>query len=206
MLDIRTIVCGAYAENAYLVSRKDRTDMLLIDPGDDLARLRAAMQSSGKDLSAILLTHGHFDHMLAAAPIAKEYNCPVYAHTLEIPGLLDAQRNLYDPQVSSLPAPENLAALSYENSIDIAGIGLQVLLTPGHTQGSVCLYAQTDAVIFTGDTLFLAGYGRVDLFGGSAMAMRRSLKTLFMLPDATRVFPGHGADTTIYAEKARYGL
>lgn len=206
MLQIRTIVCGAYAENAYLVSRPNRPDAFLIDPGDALGAIQRALESFGKSLGAILLTHGHFDHMLATGPILDRWPCTVYVHRLDRPMLNDSRLNLYDPAASVLPAPEGLCATEYEETLHMCGVDFSVLQTPGHTPGSVCLYAESQGVLFSGDTLFEAGYGRVDFPGSSPKDMRASLRMLFQLPGDTKVYSGHGSATTIGRERARYGL
>ena len=105
-----------------------------------------------------------------------------------------------------MPPTEGLRALSYPNSFEIAGLRLEVLHTPGHTPGGVCLYLPEEGVLFSGDTLFAAGFGRVDFPGSSSREMRQSLRRLFTLPEETRVYPGHGESTTIGREKARHHL
>ena len=203
---IQKIVCGAYQENAYLLCRDGRDDCVLIDPGDDLTALRRAVAASGKKLCAMLLTHGHFDHMLSAQPLQAETDAPVYVHALDRDMLCDASKNAYDAMCSSQISPNYLETQLYGAEIDVGGICLQVIHTPGHTQGSVCLYDRENALLFSGDTLFCAGFGRVDLFGGSPREMRSSLRALFALPQDTRVLPGHGIETTLMNERARYNI
>ena len=125
-MKIERIVCGAYAENAYCIDGE-----LLIDPGDDLPTL--ARIAGG--IKAILLTHGHFDHMLAAEELQKRTGVPVYVHPLDAPMLSDASLSAYNPEVSSLPQPGHIACTAYPESL----FGFRVLHTPGHTPGSVCL-------------------------------------------------------------------
>ena len=190
-MKIERIVCGAYAENAYCIDGE-----LLIDSGDDLPAL--ARLAGG--IKAILLTHGHFDHMLAAEELQKRTGVPVYVHPLDAPMLSDASLSAYNPEVSSLPQPGHIACTAYPESL----FGFRVLHTLGHTPGSVCLYREEEKVLFSGDTLFQAGFGRTDLAGGSMHQLLSSLRTLLALPRDVRVYPGHGESTTIDEECRRY--
>ena len=106
---------------------------------------------------------------------------------------------------ATMPGPV-IRALPFGEKLSAAGMDFEILPTPGHSKGSVCLYLPAEGVLFSGDTLFLAGFGRMDLYGGSPMEMRESLKRLFALPPETRVYPGHGGETTIGAERSRYRL
>lgn len=205
-IKIETIPCGAYMANAFLVSAEGRDDCILVDPGDDLNALRSAIARSGKSLSAIMLTHGHFDHILAASPLAKETGAQVYAHADEIGMLNESVKNAYTPSVCTLPPPVDIFAEPYEDTMDIAGMHFEILHTPGHTKGGVCLYMPEEKTMFTGDTLFCAGFGRMDLYGGSPVEMRTSLKKLFAMPADITVYPGHGEFSTIGAERARYHI
>lgn len=192
MLDIKRVVCGAYQENAYIVGGD-----IIIDPGDDLEALLMAAPNP----RAILLTHGHFDHMLAAGEIQKKFGVPVYVHEQDGAMLGDGEAAVYDASVARLPMPRDIKWQRYEDEI----FGFKVLHTPGHTRGSVCLYNETEGLLFSGDTLFCAGYGRTDLPGGNMREMADSLIGLMALPGNTRVLPGHGGETTIGSECRRYG-
>ena len=203
---IQTIVCGAYQENAYLLCPEGRTEAVLIDPGDDLTALRRALSASGRRLGGILLTHGHFDHMLSAAPLAGESGAPVYLHPGDAELLCDPERNAYDPGCATQPCPTEMETAALGEEVALCGLRFSVLSTPGHTQGSVCFYDAENATLFSGDTLFCAGFGRMDLYGGSPAQMRTSLRSLFELPEDTQVCCGHGPMTGIQAEKRRYSL
>ena len=204
MLRIACVVCGALEENAYVVENEGRAGAFLVDPGDDYAALMRAL--SGRKLEAICLTHAHYDHMLAAPGLIADTGAKLYAGAKDMPALNDARLNLYAPGWSRLPAPQGLKAIAYGEELEVCGVRLQVILTPGHTPGGVCLYAKDEGVLFSGDTLFCAGYGRVDFPGSNAADMRASLLKLFALPGETRVLPGHGEETTIARERARYQL
>ena len=199
----QTIVCGAYAENAYLLLPENRADALLIDPGDDLDALQSAIRASGRALGAILLTHGHFDHILAAEPLAAEFGAPVYAHADECARLNNPFQNSYNADCSVLPCPKALNAIPLADSVEVCGIRFDVLHTAGHTPGSVCYYDPENARLFSGDTLFCGGVGRTDLFGGSQEEIVESVMKLLGLPGETKVYPGHGESTTIEAERRR---
>ncbi len=205
-MTIHTIPCGSYQANAFLVFMQGRDDCILVDPGDDLQALKDAVARSGKKLSAILLTHGHFDHILAASPLAKETGAQVYVHEGDMEMLNDIRLNAYMPGAAVLPAPKDIIAEEYDDVLDVAGMHFEIVHTPGHSKGSVCLYLREEKKMFTGDTLFQAGFGRMDLHGGSPMQMRTSLKNLFEMDADIAVYPGHGGFSTIGAERARYRL
>ncbi len=192
MMDIQRVVCGAYQENAYVVNGD-----VVIDPGDDLSALRAAV----KKPRVILLTHGHFDHMLAAGALQAEFGVPIYVHPEDAAMLTDAALSMYDPAVARLCMPNDIQSRPY----DVTFENFRVIHTPGHTPGSICLYDQADGILFSGDTLFRAGFGRTDLAGGSMSQMISSIRALFKLPTETVCYPGHGEATNIGAERARYG-
>ena len=203
---IKTIVCGAYQENAYLLLPNDSRDCILIDPGDDLELLKKHIAESGRTLKAILLTHGHFDHILAAQPLMQITGASVYVHEKDNEYLSSGYLNGYNPACSVQPMPHDFEGDILEETFDLAGVHFDILHTPGHTPGSVCYYDAANNVLFSGDTLFLAGFGRMDLPGGSPAQMRSSLKMLFVLPANTTAYCGHGDTTTIGAEKGRYRI
>jgi glyoxylase-like metal-dependent hydrolase (beta-lactamase superfamily II) len=192
MLDIQRVLCGAYQENAYVVNGN-----ILIDPGDGLEALLAACPHP----RVILLTHGHFDHMLAAEEIQRRTGAPVYIHGADAEMLSDAALSMYDAGVASLPMPAAIAHRAYGASFE----NFRVIHTPGHTPGSVCLYDAAEGVLVSGDTLFRAGFGRTDLAGGSMSRMISSIRALFRLPAETVAYPGHGESTTLAEERGRYG-
>ena len=191
-MKIERVVCGLYAANAYIIN-----DELLIDPGDDAAALMKALPQP----KAILLTHGHFDHMLAAETIQQKTDAPVYVHPEDAAMLTDAGLSVYNKAASTLPQPENVETIDYPEEL----FGFKVLHTPGHSEGSVCLYNEAEGVLISGDTLFRAGYGRYDLPGGNVNKLVGSLNRLLALPEDTKVYPGHGEMTTIGDERRRYG-
>lgn len=203
-INLRSAVCGAYQENAYVVSLEGRDDCVVIDPGDDLYRIRAAI--GDKKLAAMLLTHGHFDHILAVPALAAETGAKVYVRAEDLEMLNDPELNAYDADACGLPMPKDIEAETLGERVSAAGLDFAVLHTPGHSKGSCCFWLEEAGLLFSGDTLFCAGFGRMDLHGGSPMDMRDSLRRLFDLPGDVKVCPGHGSSTTIAREKARYRL
>ena len=203
---IRRVSCGLIEENAYLVCPEGREDAFWIDPGDDLAALEEAMSDSHRTISAILLTHGHFDHILAAQPIAKATGAPVYIHPMDGEMLADPDKSSWSPEMCQLTPPSGLAWLPLPEELELCGETVRVLHTPGHSAGSVCFYLPERKLMFSGDTLFHAGYGRTDLYGGDSRALVQSLRNLFELPEDVTVLPGHGPAASIGQEKRRYRL
>ncbi|MEF9973262.1 MAG: MBL fold metallo-hydrolase [Clostridia bacterium] len=208
-MNCKRLVCGLYESNAYLIFAKDGRSAFLIDAGDDLAGLLSAIDASGARLQAIVLTHGHFDHILAAKGIREKTGAKVYIGAGDAPYLADQLLNCYDEQVSRaafapMEADELIGVPGREGVVTLCGYDLRVLETPGHTPGGICLYCEEEKALFTGDTLFARGYGRMDLPGGSERDMVRSLKKLLALEDDVTIYPGHGPLATIGA--ARGGL
>lgn len=189
-MKIRKIPVGMLQENCYFVS-DENGETAVIDPGDEADRLLGLLQSGGLTPRCILLTHGHFDHVGAAAALAERYHCPVYLH--------EADRAL--PARLTGGALPQTRALHEGDELTVGALRFRVLETPGHSAGSVSLLCG-DA-LFSGDTIFAGGsWGRTDFPGGSEPALRASLRRLAALPPQTRVFPGHGPETTIAAERA----
>ena len=153
----------------------------------------------------ILATHGHLDHLWGAAWACEQWHTPVLMHEADIPmaKAMQAQYDLFG--IGGTPVPFPLEPITNDSlPLGRAGVGFSLLSTPGHTPGSVCFYFPEDGVLFSGDTLFQMGYGRTDLPGGDIRQLWRSLDLLLALPPETVVYPGHGAPTTIAAERRRW--
>lgn len=190
---------GALQANAYILYQEGREDALVVDPGAEPEAIREKL--GGRTLAGILLTHGHADHIGAVAAL-RGPDTPVYIHRLDAPMLTDPALSL--SKFVGVPGDQGVADVLLDaGPLEVAGIALEVLHTPGHTPGSVCYRCGDD--LFTGDTLFQAGYGRTDFPGGDVRAIARSIRDLLALDEGIRVHPGHGAQTTIGAER-RYGL
>ena len=205
-MEIKRIKTGPFAENTYFVSLAERADGILIDPGDDVAAIERAIGE--KTVAAIYLTHFHFDHTISATVFRDRYNCPIFISPDDMEYLEDPVANAYahDADISVLPAPSGINPLPYPERPDYAGIPFSVIPTPGHSRGSVCLYNEEEKILFSGDTLFKQGIGRMDLTGASMSDMRNTLRKLFRMDEDILVLSGHGDETTIGQERGRYGI
>ena len=201
-LAIRMMVLGPVQTNCFFLINEDTKEVLIIDPADRAQKIIEWINSEGLKPVAILLTHGHFDHIMGMAGVKNEYHIPVYASKDEVEVLANPQLNVSTMMGAyiSLPADELFAD---GDVLELAGMKLKVISTPGHTIGSVCFYMEEEKVLISGDTLFEASVGRSDFPTGSSRQLIESIKTrLFVLPDDTDVFPGHGGTTSIAYEKA----
>lgn len=199
-MEIETIPVGPLEVNCYLAWGEAR-QALVIDPGEDAERILEVIAARKLRVALYILTHGHADHVSALAALCARHPAPIAMHpddarwafsdVNQIPGA-------YPPPEA--PPPVSRPLEDGQEWRD-AGLRWQVITTPGHTPGGLCLYFPNDGVLLSGDTLFQGSVGRTDLPGGSARLLSESLEKLARLPDGTKVFPGHGPMTTIGAEK-----
>lgn len=199
-MEIETIPVGPFEVNCYLAWGPPR-QALVIDPGEDADRILDALSGHRLSVAAYLLTHGHADHVSALAELCRRHPAPVSMHP-------DDARWSFTPRAGipgAYPPPEQPGAevrpLADGQEGRDGGLRWRVIATPGHTPGGVSFYFPDEGMLFSGDTLFQGSVGRTDLPGGSARTLSASLARLAKLPDATRVFPGHGPETTIGGEK-----
>ena len=189
MMKLHTLALGAYETNCYILWADGSKECIVIDPGYEPERVMGAVKSLEKELRAILLTHGHFDHVGGVREIFSQTDCDIYLC----------------PADCAMPEQMTAGPLCYTNSyqdgdiLNLAGLTLRVLHTPGHTPGSVCLLC--DDSLFAGDTLFAGSCGRTDLPGGSWTELQASLSRLKSLEAEYTVYPGHGEATTLSNEK-----
>ena len=189
MLNMKHLALGAYQTNCYLVWEENSPTCVVIDPGYEPDTILDEAKKLGKEITAVLLTHGHFDHVGGVRELAAETGCPVYLHEAEL----------------SMPPQMTAGPLFYTNTygegdfVEAAGLSFKVLHTPGHTPGSICLLCEN--AMFSGDTLFWGSCGRTDLPGGSWATIRKSLLRLADLSGDYDVYPGHGDATTLSFER-----
>ncbi|MEA2493231.1 MAG: hydroxyacylglutathione hydrolase [Thermoleophilaceae bacterium] len=202
-MDVRMFTVGQVAENSFLFRRDGSDRALLIDPGDEAPKLLHAIDELGVTLDGILLTHTHFDHIGAVAPVAQETGAEVWVPEIEKMVLADI--NAYVPWPGFGPF-ENWDAehtLAGGEKLELAGFEIDVFFTPGHSPGHVTFSIPDEQVIFSGDVLFQGSVGRVDLPGGSWPTLLESIRTLVdTLPPETTVYPGHMGITTLGQERA----
>jgi hydroxyacylglutathione hydrolase len=213
---VERLIVGPMDTNCYLYSN-GKKECVVIDPGGDEERIIASVNMLKMIPAAILLTHGHFDHTAAVGRLRDHYKkdgitLHIAIHKADHKYLGHNARRSYQETLSQLglsgademegiftPLPE--PDLTLQEGHKVLSTGLVVLETPGHTKGSVCLYSEKDALVFSGDSLFFMGIGRTDLPGSSEKSLLEAIRTkLLTLPPETRVFPGHGLDTTIERE------
>ena len=189
MLKIHTLVLGLYQTNCYIIHDDSVKNCCIIDPGYDADKILTCLKENGLTAEAILLTHGHFDHVGAVKDLVAETGCKVYlcAEDLSMPHMMTAGTLYYTDTYAQ------------GDVLTLAGLSIHVLHTPGHTPGSVCLLVEN--AMFSGDTLFAGSCGRTDLPGGDWATILQSLKRLAATETDYAVYPGHGESTTLAAEK-----
>lgn len=198
-----TFPVGVLACNCTILADEASATAMVIDPGAEVEGIIALLERHHWRLEAICITHAHIDHIGGAAELKRRTGAPVWLNPRDV-GLsrtLDMQAQWLGIAPPPLAVPD--AALDASARLQLGGETIQVLETPGHTEGSVCLYLAAENKLFAGDTLFAGSVGRTDLPGGSSEALLRSLHSVVLaLPDQTVVVPGHGPETTLARERA----
>ncbi|WP_276949552.1 MBL fold metallo-hydrolase [Enterocloster lavalensis] len=201
-LRIKTCVLGAVSTNCYILYNCASKEAVIVDPGDNAPYIMNKCRELDVKPVAVALTHGHFDHILAVPELSRSFHVPVYASAVEDAMLADTSLNLSgtcDSEPTSFHADE---LLRDGQEFTLLGLNWKLIATPGHTAGSACYYIADEGVLLAGDTLFADSYGRTDLpTGSSAQLVESILDKLFILPEDTMVYPGHGDPTTIGHEK-----
>lgn len=201
---IRSVTVSECYTNCYICMNKDTKEGFIVDPGDDELKISVNVSRLEMTPKAILLTHGHFDHIGAVNQLKERYNIPVIVGAKEEKVLTDSRMNLSSMFGEPVKVNGDKFLEDGEN-FQVAGFDIQYFLTPGHTPGSGCFYIEEEQVLFSGDTLFQASRGRTDFPGGSESDIIKSIKNkLLVLPGETEVYPGHMNITNIDSEKVYY--
>lgn len=198
---VKQLAVGMIQANCYIAGCEDSGEGVVIDPGDEGARILAEVEAAGLTIKYILNTHAHFDHIMANADLVAATGAPLALHPLDLP-LLRANGGAALFGMEAPPSPEPDMELAAGDTISVGRYTFRVLFTPGHTPGHVSFYEPEAQIIFDGDVLFAGGIGRTDLPGGDYETLLNSInEELMVLPDETTVCSGHGPVTTIGHER-----
>ncbi len=200
-MKVETMVLGEVRTNCYLVSDEATREAVIIDPADQAEEIIKRIEEKGLTLKGVLLTHGHFDHIYAAEALCSHFHISSYAGE-------DEKELLQNPQwncsfMGSRPVTMVCDVwVKDQETLNLGGLVIKVISTPGHTGGGVCYYFEKDSLLFSGDTLFFESVGRSDLPTANGAALLKAIETkLYVLPEETKVYPGHGRATQIGYEK-----
>ena len=200
-MKVEKFVTGIISTNCYLVINEDTKQAVVIDPAACPSYLMSHIKSEGLKVEAILLTHGHFDHIMGIDGFLSEFDVPVYVHGDDADAMEDPVLN----QSSTYTSGYTFGKARYlrdHQTLELAGYTFQVIHTPGHTKGGCCYYVASEDVLLSGDTLFQNSVGRTDFVNSSTSDLVHSVREkLFLLPDDTMVYPGHMGETKIGHEK-----
>ena len=202
-MDVRVFTVGPVAENTYILRRDGSDRALIVDPGEEADRLLAAIDGLGVTLDGILLTHTHFDHVGAVAPVAKATGAEVWVPEIEKGVLADIMSFVPWSGFGPFESWDAEHTLTGGDRLELAGFEIDVLFTPGHSPGHMTFSIPDEAAIFSGDVLFEGSVGRTDLPGGDWPTLLESIRGLIDgLPEETTVYPGHMGITSLGAERA----
>jgi hydroxyacylglutathione hydrolase len=202
-LDVEMLTVGQIGENCFLFRPQGGDRLLIVDPGEEAERILAAAEAMGGTVEAILLTHCHFDHIGAVAPVARATGAPVYCPEIEVPLLADIMAYVPWAGFGPYESYEADEVVRGGETLELAGMEIEVVFTPGHSPGHVTYAVKGEPAIFSGDVLFQGSVGRVDLPGGDGPTLLDSIGRLMdAYPDETVVHPGHMGLTTLGAERA----
>jgi hydroxyacylglutathione hydrolase len=201
-MEVRSETVGLVQENCF-IARPDGGDRaIVIDPGDEPERLLETIEDMGVGVDAILVTHTHFDHIGAVAPLAKETGAPVWCPEIEVPVLADIMSFVPWPGFGPFESYDADHTVKGGETLELAGLTIDVLFTPGHSPGHVTYSIADEGALFSGDVLFQGSIGRTDLPGGDMGTLMRSIAGLLeQFPDDTTVYPGHMGITTLGRER-----
>ena len=202
-MDVRMFTVGAIQENCFLINREGSNRALIIDPGEEAPKLLGTIDQLGLELDAILLTHTHFDHVGAVAPVAKATNTEVWVPEIEKPVLADIMSFVPFAGFGPYESWDAEHTVAGGEKLELAGFDIDVIFTPGHSPGHVTYSIADEQAVFSGDVLFQGSVGRTDLPGGDWPTLANSIRGLIdTLPEETTVYPGHMGITTLGAERA----
>jgi glyoxylase-like metal-dependent hydrolase (beta-lactamase superfamily II) len=202
-MDVRMLTVGQVAENCFIIRRDGADRGLIVDPGEEAERILHVVDELGLAIDAILLTHTHFDHIGAVAPVARATGAPVYCPEIEVPVLRDIMAFVPWPGFGPYESYEADETVAGGERLELAGFEIEVVFTPGHSPGHVTYAIRDEAALFSGDVLFQGSVGRVDLPGGDWPTLLESIRSLVDgYPEETTVYPGHMGITTLGAERA----
>ena len=202
-MDVRSFTVGPVAENCYVFRRDGSDRALVVDPGEEPDRILGAIERLGVKVDAILLTHTHFDHVGAVAPVARATGAPVYCPEIELPVLGDIMSFVPWPGFGPYESYDADETVAGGERLELAGMEIDVIFTPGHSPGHVTYSIADEAALFAGDVLFRGSVGRTDLPGGDTPTLMESIRGLVdRFPVETTVYPGHMGITTLGAERA----
>jgi hydroxyacylglutathione hydrolase len=202
-LDVEMLTVGPVAENCFLLRREGSDRLLVVDPGEEAERILAAIEATGAKTEAILVTHCHFDHIGAVTPVAEATGAPVYCPEIEVPILEDIMAFVPWEGFGPFESYKPDEIVGGGETLELAGLELDVVFTPGHSPGHVTYAVRGENALFSGDVLFQGSVGRVDLPGGDGPTLLASIgRLLDDFPDETVVHPGHMGLTTLGAERA----
>jgi len=199
-LIVEMLHVGPLQTNCYIVGCEDTKEGAIIDPGGSAKQILAEVERLGLEIKYVINTHGHFDHTLANQEVVEATGASLAIHSADAPMLTQGGGARFFGIVGKASPPADVI-LDEGQVLTLGKIELQVLHTPGHSPGSVCLYSEEEGVLFDGDVLFNMGMGRYDLPGGNYRVLMESIQRLLALPDDTTVYPGHGPATTIGRER-----
>jgi glyoxylase-like metal-dependent hydrolase (beta-lactamase superfamily II) len=196
---LKRLTVGPLEENTYIIGDEASKKAIVIDPGDESDRIMEVINKNGLEVTALIFTHGHFDHVGASGDIKKETGAKLLMHKedAETYGMAKEHAAFWGFDVDDLPEPDGFLAEGDE--VKAGGLAFKVMHTPGHSPGGICLYGE--GIVLTGDTIFQGSVGRTDFPGGSIEKLSDSFRRLLALPEDTKVFAGHGPETTIGREK-----
>jgi glyoxylase-like metal-dependent hydrolase (beta-lactamase superfamily II) len=201
-MDVRMFTVGLVQENCFIARRDGSRSAVIVDPGDEAARILHAVDELGVEIEGILVTHCHFDHVGAVAPVAKATGAPVWVSEIERPVLADIMSYVPFAGFGPFESYEADHTLKGGETLELAGFEIDVLFTPGHSPGHLTYSIPDERAIFSGDVLFQGSVGRVDLPGGDWGTLLASIGSLVdSLPEGTTVYPGHMGITTLGAER-----